>query len=175
MLAANMTFPRLQKLMQREGMSDKFQFCWFQTYPAASEDDIAAQKAARPWLPDDYVEFLRLTDGAVLEMFVLYGIAEGHTHSIENKDFYVEPYGEDDWFAVGHDPAGDAFVIHRTGGIATIGSDPPPDEPVPLCDTFHELIEDVCCGPRYIEYFGGPPDDSDWLDYLRGQGWVKDA
>ena len=158
--------------MQREGMSDKFQACWFSTYPPASDDDIAAQLSIRPWLPDDYLDFLRLTDGAVLEMFVLYGISDGHTFPISDKDFYVEPYGKDNWFAVGHDPAGDAFVIHRSGRIATIGSDPPPDQPVPLCDNFHELIENVCCGQRYIEYFGGPPGESEWLDYLRLQGWV---
>jgi hypothetical protein len=167
------SFPRLQILMRREGMSEKFQFCWFKTYPAASEDDIAAQKTSRPWLPDEYIDFLRLTDGVVLEMFVLYGITAGHEFSIKNNDFYVEPYGKDDWCVIGHDPAGDAFVMHRTGRIATVGSDPPPDKPVHLCDNFHELIEDICCGSRYIDYFGAPPEESDWLDYLIGQGWVK--
>ena len=159
--------------MRREGMSEAFQACWFQAYPPASEDDLAELKAVRPWLPDDYVEFLRLTDGAVLEMFVLYGAAEGHPHSIKNRSFYIEPYGKDDWFPVGNDPAGDAIVIHRSGRIATIGSDPPPDQPTCLCDTFHELIEEFCCGPRYIEYFRGSPDGSDWLEHLRSQGWVK--
>ncbi|MEP3482408.1 MAG: SMI1/KNR4 family protein [Fuerstiella sp.] len=154
-------------------MSGQFQACWFSTYPPAVDADIDSQLAERPWLPDDYLEFLRLTDGAVLEMFVFYGIRDGHTFPIANKGFYTEPYG-DDWYAVGHDPAGDAFVLHRTGRVATIGSDPPPDEPVPLCDTFHELIENICCGQRYIEYFGGPPkpDESEWLDHLRLQGWV---
>ena len=166
-----MRFPRLKQLMQREGMSDRFQSCWFVTHSPAAETDINAQLAERPWLPDDYVEFLRMTDGAVLEMFVLYGIADGHTYPIADKGFYTEPYG-DDWYAVGHDPAGDAFVIHRTGRVATIGSDPPPDEPVPLCDDFHQLIENVCCGQRYVDYFDGGMNDSEWLDHLRLQGWV---
>lgn len=166
-----MVFPRLQELMQREGMTEKFLACWFSTYPPASDDEIARLLATRPWLPKDYLEFLRLTDGAVLEMFAFYGLANGHDFPIANREFYVEPYGADDWFAVGHDPAGDTFVIHRSGSIATIGSDPPPDEPVPLCDSFRSLVEDVCCGERYSEYFGGPPEDSEWLDYLRAKGW----
>ena len=73
--------------MQREGMSDRFQSCWFVTHSPAAETDINAQLAERPWLPDDYVEFLRMTDGAVLEMFVLYGIADGHTYPIADKGF----------------------------------------------------------------------------------------
>ncbi len=154
-------------------MSAEFQFCWFSTYPPASEHAIAAQLSVRRWLDEDYLSFLRLTDGAVLEMFVFYGLSDGHTFPISDKGFYVEPYGKDDWLAVGHDPGGDAFVIHRSGRIATIGSDPPPDEPVPLCDSFHELIEVVCCGQRYVDYFGGSPDESEWLDHLRLQGWVN--
>ncbi|MCA9070816.1 MAG: SMI1/KNR4 family protein, partial [Planctomycetaceae bacterium] len=162
-----MSFPRLQKLMQRDGMSDKFQTCWFRIYSPASEDEIAAQLVKRPWLSEDYLEFLRLTNGATLEMFVLYEIREAG-----KKDDCVEPFGSEDWFPVGHDPSDDVFVIHRSGCVATISSDPPPEEPIPLCDTFPELIEDVCCGPRYIPYFGGTKNETEWFDYLRGQGWV---
>lgn len=168
-----MSFSHLKKLMVRDGMSDAFQACWFRTFAPASEENIARLLATHSWLPADYLDFLRLTDGAVLEMFVFYGLADGHDHTIHDRGFYVEPYGKDDWFAVGHDPAGDAFVIHRSGSIATIGSDPPPDQPVPLCDNFQTLIEDVCCGSRYSEYFGGPPEESEWLDYLRLQGWSE--
>lgn len=166
-----MRFPKLKQLILRDGMSDKFQACWFRTYSPSSDDDINAQLAVRPWLSKDYVDFLRLTDGAVLEMFVFYGIADDHISPIADKGFYTAPYGND-WYAIGHDPAGDAFVIHRSGLIATIGSDPPTDEPVPLCDSFHELIENVCCGQRYIDYFGGAIDDSEWLEHLRLKGWV---
>ena len=52
-----MTFPRLQELMQREVMSEKFLACWFSTYPPAAEDEIARALASRPWLPKDYLEF----------------------------------------------------------------------------------------------------------------------
>jgi hypothetical protein len=167
-----MGFLRLQKLLERDGMSEMFQACWFTAYPPASEKDIAQLLATHSWLPKDYLEFLRMTDGAVLEMFVFYGLANGHDFPLADQGLYLELYGTEDWLVVGHDPAGDAFVIHRSGSIATIGSDPPPDEPVPLCDNFQTLIEDICCGPRYTEYFGGSQKNSEWLDYLRANGWA---
>ena len=169
---ALMLFPRLQSLMRREGMTEKFRFCWFQTYSPADKQHIATQLSSRPWLPKDYLEFLNITDGAILEMFVFYGIADGHPHQIPDEDIYAEPYSTDDWFTVGNDPAGDAFVIHRSGKIATVGSDPPPDEPVPLCDSFRELIEEICCGPRYVDYFGGVPIDNEWFAHIKSKGWA---
>ncbi|MCC9607985.1 SMI1/KNR4 family protein [Blastopirellula sp. JC732] len=159
--------------MRREGMTERFLACWFNTYPPAPEEEITKLLATRPWLPHDYLEFLRMTDGAVLEMFVFYGLANGHVFPIARSEFYVKPYGSDDWVAVGQLPSGDAFVIHRSGSIATIGSDPLPDEPVPLCDSFQTLIEDICCGEWYTEFFGGPPVESEWLDHIRAKGWSR--
>ncbi|EMI56763.1 Cell wall assembly and cell proliferation coordinating protein, KNR4-like domain protein [Rhodopirellula sallentina SM41] len=152
-------------------MSREFQACWFSDYPPATADNLRRLSTKHPWIPNDYLEFLRNTDGVVLETFVFYGTADGHDFPMSGRGYYVDPYGPDDWIAVGHDAAGDGLLIGRSGGVASVGSDPPPDNPVPVCDTFHELIESVCCGERYSGYFGGGLDDSDWSNYLTARGW----
>ena len=109
----------------------------------------------------------------MLEFFVFYGLGEGHPFPSEKNQWQVEEYGSDRWFAVGHDCSGDLIAIKQDGGIGTAGSDPPPDEPIQLCSTFHDLIERVCCGEGYAQYFSDKVDESDWFAHIRSQGWVE--
>jgi len=166
------SFTRLKELLTRRGMSERFQACWLDSYEAATEKQLDSLRQHVPWLPDDYLEFLRITNGCVLECFVFYGIGTDHPFSIEKHQSIVDYYGRDAWLACGHDASGDMLAIGRDGTVALAGSDPPPDEPVPLCDSFHSLIEDICCGQGYVDYCRGSIEGSEWFAHIAARGWA---
>ncbi|MCO8124945.1 SMI1/KNR4 family protein [Stieleria sp. TO1_6] len=166
-------FPRLARLLTREGMTDRFVSSYFEAQPPASDSQIDKLRRSVPWIPDDYVEFLRLTNGCRLEFFVFDGLGDDTPDPIAKNQWQLDDYGRDRWLAIGRDSGGDVFALGLGGAVGTISFDPPPESPVPLCDDFQTLIEHVCCGNGYADYFGGDVADSDWHSHIASFGWVE--
>lgn len=166
-------FPRLRSLITRQGMSRSFQACYFESWPPASNAQLKSLLDSVPWLPSEYVEFLATTNGCVLEFFIFYGLGVDHPFPSDQRQRIIESYGRDQWFAVGHDCAGDVIAINKSGVVATAGSDPPPDQPIPLCKDFRSMIEDICCGQGYSDYFNGDVENSEWFGLIKSLGWAN--
>lgn len=154
-------------------MSERFGACYFDSREAASNTILNGLRSRWSWLSEEYLDFLRVTNGCVLEFFVFYGAGINDSVTVETCQHVAEPYGNDRWFVAGHDASGDALVLGQSGDVGLIGTDPPPDEPTRLCSGFHELIEHVCCGPGYADYFGGDVDESEWFEFIRARGWTE--
>jgi hypothetical protein len=108
----------------------------------------------------------------VLETFVIFGLGREHPHSFERHQWIVKPYGADKYVAIGSDPGDRTFLLHESGNVYSVGTDPPPDAPEYLCPSFTTLVDEIFCGPKFSEYFGGRRQDSDWYLFLRSQGWA---
>jgi hypothetical protein len=142
----------------------------------APEAFISALRSQYPFITNDYLEFLRFSDGAQLWMFVLFGSKPSTFPSIpEARSRWASNLG--DRLPIGEDPSGMCLVMERAGNIVTIDyTTDAGDHVESLASTLGEFLDEVLLGPRFPELFKdsreGPPEN-EWTAHLRHQGWLR--
>ncbi len=132
-----------------------------------------------PYLPPDYLELLRLTDGIQLYMFIIWGTGTYPYSDVRrDNEMWAEIWADADippgsFFAFGEDAAGAAFAFDSQGVVFQFEVDPPDGVPHWVADRFSDLLEDVFMGPGYFRYFSSGIDANEWTAYLEEQHWVE--
>jgi len=124
-----------------------------------------------PFLPDSYVTFLSVTDGAQFDLFVLFGSGRSPYPAIFPENDRRERDERTSGIAIGEDASGGEFVILPNGIIQILRSDPP-EPPDTVAANFDDLLDQVMLGPRYHSFFGKARKHTDWGDFLRKEGWA---
>ncbi len=144
----------------------------------APESALRELQELCPYLPPDYLEFLRLADGIRLDMFVICGTGASpfpevrHLNKILAETWANADIPPDSFFAFGEDAGGGAFAFDSQGAVFLFEVDPPDGVPHWVADRFSDLLEDVFMGPGYFSFFS-PDYTNDWTAYLEEQHWVE--
>lgn len=145
----------------------------------ASAETIARLKSTFPFAADDYVEFLRRSDGA--------DIAQCRFVAGDRIVAQVEQYGDvyppDRWLPFGYDAGAVPLLLHESGKVALGEGNGSTEVAEFLADSFASFLSDVILGQRYGGIFRVPGEDQadfyaeeiaedPWLAFLVEQGWV---
>jgi hypothetical protein len=143
--------------------------------PSGAPTEFLDTLTARyPFLPADYLEFLRTCDGAQLDHCVLFGSGRHGFPSLGDLErrWTTEPGAEQ--FPFGEDSGGGALFISAD---VTVGLAEPqaPHEQRIIAGSFNEFLDEVLMGRQYAALFPyGPPTADPWLAFLQQQGWFPE-
>jgi hypothetical protein len=161
---------KLQALRARP-QNPPLMFVFWVTDPAPAEH-LAAIRARAPFVPESYLDFLRLTDGAQFDFFVLYGSGQTQFRSLKEANESWEPVVDlSRSLVIGEDAVGNAFVLDEDGRIRRVSNDPPGRDEV-VAESFDALLDSGFMGPRYAKLVGTITDDNIWWSILRENAWV---
>ena len=146
----------------------------------ASRHLIAKLQVDFPWVAEDYIRFLELTNGA--------DIAQCRFVECERLGSSLEMYGEtyptERWLPFGFEAGGDPLLLHKSGKVALGKGKSNSEEFQYLADSFSSFLSDVIMGQRYASIFRIPQDEhaafyaeaigeDPWLAFLVEQEWLK--
>lgn len=142
----------------------------------ANEDFLSNLRQAFPFIDDEYVSFLRETDGVQIDMYQLFGSGRSGFTSISDGIKRWKPIIGDDGIAIGEDPSGDCIVIGKDGRVRLVDyrMEQGQDGRI-LAESFSELVGDVLMGPSFPKLFPNgwsPAHENEWTRFLRRQGWL---
>lgn len=144
----------------------------FEYAPPAPTQFIEQMVTDFPYVPSNYLEFLRYSDGIRLDWFVLFGSGESKFQSVHALSKRWQPIiGERRMLPIGENADGDVFVL--TGSTLELLPQPQYGESKVLTTDFDELLNDFFLGAKFPHLFGDQvrPDDG-WLALLRELGWA---
>lgn len=144
------------------------------TAEGAREEFLDQLRRRWPFVPDSYLKFLSVTDGAQIDLFVLYGSGRSSYPGIFSENARANRSYSNDALAIGEDASGGEFVMLSNGAIQVHRSDPP-EPPELVAANFDDLLDQVMLGPRYYAFFGKPRKHTDWGDFLHEEGWTLES
>jgi hypothetical protein len=148
--------------------------------------DIGASNAAISliqqkylFLPQDYVDFLLVTDGADIAQCRFFGSAE----HVRASEIYSEVYPKESWFVFGAESGGDPLLIDRAGKVVIGVGKSYSGEFKFLANSFSDFLSEVIMGPRYPIIFGikesefpefikEEEKEDPWLSFLIERKWL---
>jgi len=146
----------------------------------APNDFVLKLKAIYPFVTEDYLQFLEMTDGA--------DIAQCRFLEANNFDSFAEQYGQSypkkSWMPIGYEAGGDPLLLHKNGKIALGEGKANKEVFTFLASNFSEFISEVLMGQRYAsifriekgefnEFYEDELDDDPWLAFLIQNQWVR--
>jgi hypothetical protein len=143
----------------------------------ASEDFLRTLIASYPFLSQDYLDFLKTTDGLQIDMCVMYGSGMTPFRSIVQAANMWRPILDLSRFCpIGEDVSGRCFALNCEGEVWRFDHDPPdPANARKLASSFSEFLDNVLMGSRFVELFDGywqNRRDNEWTQHMRHQGWL---
>ena len=150
----------------------------FSASPAGATDAFIAHVVRRfPFVSEEYLDFLRLTDGAQIEMCVFFGSEDSRQgslfHAASRWRNIIDLHGG---LPVGEDAGGACFVLNTQGAIRLVENDPPTSENgVLLAASLGEFFGDILMGPRFPALYGKQSLSqlaNAWTKYLGDRGWA---
>ena len=145
----------------------------------AKESFLNKLESDYPFVPDDYVRFLRMTDGATIAQCRFLGSANFDSLAPLHSDTYPK----NDWLLIGLDPGGDPLLLHKTRKVAIGEGKSSSGNFEVLASNFGEFLCDVLMGQRFASvfrvrddhqrFYEGEIDQDPWIAYLVKQGWIK--
>ena len=148
----------------------------FAVCQGADEDFLSYLRQAFPFIDDEYVSFLRETDGVQIDMYQLFGSGRSGFTSISEGMKQWKPIIGNDGIAIGEDPSGDCIVIGKDGRVRLVDyrMQQSQDGRI-MAESFPELVGDVLMGPSFPKVFPNgriPAHENEWTRFLRRQGWL---
>ena len=130
-----------------------------------------------PFLPDDYLLFLRQCDGLQIDMCVLYGSGATSFRSIAQASAsWHDVIDVNNYCPIGEDSGGSCFALSRDGAVWRFDQDPPDAHAArKMAATFSEFVDSVLMGARFPDLFDGKwqnRNDNEWSQHLKEQGWM---
>jgi len=141
---------------------------------------ISKLKAEYPFVTEDYIQFLEMTDGA--------DIAQCRFLESNNYDSIAPQYGgtysKERWMPIGYEAGGDPILLHNSGKIALGEGKSNKESFIYLAENFSDFLCEVIMGPRYAsifrivqdkydEFYAEELEEDPWLAFLVENGWVK--
>jgi len=151
----------------------------FDSAGPASEVFLASLKERYSFIAEEYLTFLRQSDGAQIWMYVLAGSGESTFPSI---DRLIERWNANLGTAalivpIGEDPSGSCLALTEDGRVVLLDFKmDSPDEAEAIATSFDEFLDKVLMGNKYPSLFIGgltPDHENEWTEYLREQGWLE--
>ena len=149
-------------------------------YTTASCDFfITYLKNKYPFVEEEYLDFLRITDGIYIDTFVIFGSDQSKFSSISKAEVtwnFMTGVGVG-FIPIGMYPSGDSIAICSDAKIRLLNYTLNTflDGPV-ISSSFSSLMNDFLLGNRFTELFlshvWSPNDETDWTQYLRQQNWL---
>jgi hypothetical protein len=114
------------------------------------------------WLPASYEAFLRYTDGAQIDTFVLAGSEQSDLLSIDSlMELWSDNTELVGCLPIGEDADGSVLFLAPSGTVRSLGTDPPAGA-MDLAPSFDVFLDEMLLGPRYSELwpYGLPAGDA---------------
>ncbi|TWU09118.1 hypothetical protein CA54_43580 [Symmachiella macrocystis] len=160
---------------------------YFELADGAPEEFLATLRDRFPFVDDDYLTFLKISDGASFDMCTLFGSGcSGYRGVIAE----IESLGEDledipEWenvavenqlIPIGKTAGGDGLLMMPDRRIVIIDYiHEVPGEGRTLAYAFSQLLDDVFMGPNFGTLLypdkWAADDENGWTRYLHKQGW----
>ncbi len=159
---------------------------YFDLVAGASDQFLDLLRRRFPFIDEEYLSFLKISDGASFDMCTLFGSGEstypaiiGELESLQD-DLEDIPGWEDvairnEFVPIGKNAGGDGFLLMPDRQIVLIDYiREVPGEGRPIANSFAELLDDVFMGPGYDKLFY--PDEltadykNAWTEYLQKPG-----
>jgi hypothetical protein len=142
----------------------------------APEEFLSTLVATYPFLPQEYLDFLRTTDGLQIDMCMVYGSGMTPFRSIPQAAELWRPILNLSRFCpIGEDASGRCFAVNREGEVWRFDHDPPDTGNArKLASSFSDFLDNVLMGSRFVELFDGHwanRRDNEWTQHMRQVGW----
>lgn len=151
----------------------------FSAYPGASGEMIIALKDKYPFVDEEYLDFLKASNGIVIETIVLYGLENDQfisMHKVETRLSSVRGVGQDG-IPIGHLPSNDYIILCIDGKVRIINylmTDLLEGDII--AESFSIFLNDFLMGSRFLELWlpgiWTEEDETDWTRFLRSKGWL---
>ena len=146
----------------------------------ASESFLKQLKEEYPFLPLDYFEFLKFTNGADIAQCVLVG-NDNFTMTVEN---YSDVFEKENWMPFAWAAGGDPLLIHKSGKVALGEGKKNKQEYIFVAGSFSEFLNEVLLGQKlgniywlsedeHQSFYKEEKEDDTWIEYLIEQNWIK--
>ena len=170
----------LEKLDQTRAMlsqNPELAIVFSESLPGASETFIGFLRKEFPFVDEQYLDFLRNTNGVQIDMFVLFGSEESVFPSvIEGLKRWTDVLHGSGALPIGEDPSGSCIAMSRDHKIILVSNDPPdPTNTRVLAADFGQFLDEVLMGPRFPQLFPGSwtvKHENEWTEHMRQQGWL---
>ncbi len=145
----------------------------------SSVEFIKNIRALYPFVTDDYIEFLNMTNGA--------DIAQCRFLEEDNFDsiamVHSGSYPKEKWMTFGLDAGGNPILLHESGKVALGEGKANKEIYTFVADSFSDFLSEVIMGQRYasiyriepdkfIEFYKAEIEEDPWLDFLIKIRWI---
>ena len=168
-------------ISQRIETNDDIEQDFYVKEKGASSESISELQKKYPFVSEEYIEFIKFTDGADIAQCRLYGTTEYSN----GEEMYSEEYPKDIWFPFGHEAGGDPLLLHQNGKVAIGKAKNISGEYQYLASNFSEFLSEVLMGSLFPsifrvneESFGEfikeelESEEDPWLMFLVEQKWL---
>ena len=151
----------------------------FSAYPGASGEMINRLKNKYPFADEEYLDFLKTSNGIVIETIVLYGLNDNQYNSMHDAEDlwgFVRGVGQDG-IPIGHFPSGDCLILCIDGKVRIINYTMTDIlEGDIIAESFSTFLNDFLMGSRFLElwlpHIWKEEDETLWTQFLRLKGWL---
>jgi hypothetical protein len=145
----------------------------------ASSEFILKLKSRYPFVSEDYLQFLEITDGADIAQCRF--LEEGDFDSIAGQ--YGQIYPKERWMPFGYEAGGDPLLLGNSGKVALGEGKANKEVFIILANSFSEFLCEVLMGQKYASVFRVEQDEYDkfykeeieddpWLAFLVKNQWI---
>lgn len=138
---------------------------------------------AFPFVQEDYLEFLKISDGADIAQCRLLSEREFKSGS----SLYSDRYLKYEWMPFGYEAGGDPLLLNRNGKIFLGEGKSSSNDALFIADSFSDFLCNVLMGQRYasifrvldtsdqLEFYNEELEEGDdpWLTFLVKNNWIS--
>lgn len=136
-----------------------------------TEEEISELKVRFPFLPEDYLEFIRKYDSLGLAWFVFFGSKKSKIIPLREELDYWAQQMRKNYFPFGKDVGGGIFAFNKKGEIIYFSVDDYQwGTPIFIASNLEEFIGTCLLGRRYGEF--DSIKNNTFYDFLKDQGWA---
>jgi hypothetical protein len=146
----------------------------------ANDDFISMLRDKYPYISEDYIYFLKLTDGADIAQCTFFS----STTFSRGAEMYSDIYPDSNWFPFGHEAGGDPLMLHNSGKVAIGHGKSTSGEFNFLANSFSDFLNEIIMGPRYpsifrleekdyTDFYKEELEEDPWLAFLIEQKWIN--
>jgi SMI1 / KNR4 family (SUKH-1) len=143
---------------------DFFENCW-------QQDELEELVREYPYLPSEYIDFIKEFDGCGLAWVTFYGSKNSPIIPLREEIDYWFDKLKGDYFPFGKDASGSIYLFDRKGRVLLFDKyDYEFENPKIIAENFVEFVDKCLLGKRYEEFNYIEKDG--FYNFLKSQGWV---
>ncbi len=138
------------------------------------ESALGKLLASFPFLPDEYIDFLAITNGAQLDHCVLFGTDTSSFPVLDDLHRrWKELFPPNNYFCFGEDSGGGVFYLQTDGSVWLAEPQAPHSKRV-ISSGFGYFLDEILMGSKYatILFPFGTFQGDELLEFLKREGWA---